>query len=204
MPNITELEMAGRKIETITIIPTIASVVLEPDAIENTESILDESKFPTTGTNEPTALFIECFNIESEEDDKNVCNDIENENNVINAPITHLINFLICLSSEDIFIDAEKLDNKANVIYTITSGIKMLSETVSSNAAIKDTEVEKTEPEKEFPEDIQSPSIIGIADEQNTFVDSMQSLIFVIQLLTDGNVSVTTVIDITTDIVCKI
>lgn len=60
----------GRKITIIIIIPITANEVFVFEAIVKKESTVVESVLPTIGTKEPTAFFIDRFNIVSDECDK--------------------------------------------------------------------------------------------------------------------------------------
>ena len=101
--------IVGKKIERITIIPTTENIVFVFDAIVKTESTPDDSVLPTTGINDPTAFLILLFKTESEDAARKLCSDIISEKTLINIPITHFMNFLICLSIPTIPTDPEIL-----------------------------------------------------------------------------------------------
>ncbi len=143
-------------------------------AIEKIESILDDKVLPTIGTNEPMADLIERFKTESEATDKKFCSVIVKENNVIKIPIVHFINFFICCSAIVRFMYEERLFIKAKDKYITVSGMRRCLDTVSIITEIKETDVEKTAPEKEFADITQRLKTMGIAADENTLVESTQ------------------------------
>ena len=145
------------------------------DAIVNIESTLVLSVLPTIGIKDPTAFFTDRLSTESEDADRKFCKDMTNEKSVTKPVITHLINFFIWASIdakekfEDILLIREEDKNKH------VSGIRMLLEMRCKIVDINETAVEKTAPEKELPDEMQSETITGIADAQKTFNDSTDS-----------------------------
>ncbi len=71
----------------------------------------------------------------------------------------------------------EKLLMIENDKKIIVSGINKVLDIVSITIEINETEVEKTAPENEDAEATHRPSIIGIEDDENTFVDSTELFI---------------------------